>query len=137
MRSWYFDRGPQSDDIFREALVEQALVALIPDGHPLAARGEVSLADLMDQPLLFRSGQSQTQKRLNGLLQCVGMKPTPLLLLETREAIYEACAQGIGIGFMFDGASTWADRVRRVKIAEMPERFPEYAFCLHGAGPGP
>nr|WP_010399456.1 LysR family transcriptional regulator [Paracoccus sp. TRP] len=122
--------APQADDIFREALFEQSLVALIPEGHPLSRRQEVSLSELMDHPLLFRSGQSQTQKRLNGVLTKSGLRPQPLLWLESREAIYEACAQGIGIGFMFDAASTRADRVCRVKIREITDFFPEYAFCL-------
>ncbi|WP_128253715.1 LysR family transcriptional regulator [Falsirhodobacter deserti] len=122
--------APHAEDIFRETLFDQALVALVPEGHPLAGRQEVALADLMDEPLLFRSGQSQTQKQLNRVLHQVGLKPQPLLWLESREAIYEACAQGIGIGFMFDAASTRADRVRRVKIAEIREFFPEHAFCL-------
>lgn len=122
--------APQADDICREVLFDQTLVALVPEGHPFADRHEMTLADLMDQPLLFRSGQSQTQKQLSRMLHRAGLQPQPLLWLETREAVYEACAQGVGIGFMFDAASTRADRVRRVRIAEISEHFPEHAFCL-------
>lgn len=122
--------APEGDDIVRERLLEQPLVALVPQGHALARRTSVSLVELCKEPLLFRSGHSQTQRRINDHLRRLGLSPRPAFWLESREAVYEACAQGLGIGFMFDAASTRNDRVCRVRIDELEQAFPEHVFCL-------
>lgn len=123
--------APQGGEFERQPFVEQTIIALIPIGHPLARRDSISLTELRDEPLLFRTTQSLTQRKLNDALQAEDLHIEPLLVLETREAVYEACAQGLGIGFMYDAASTRLDRVVRVRIKELSGvHYPEDVFCL-------
>ena len=122
--------APSGSTILRRPLLMQSLVALVPATHPLARCRVLKLADLQNQPLLFRSGRSQTQRELNAALRAHGLTLEPLFWLESREAVYEAAAQGLGIGFMFDAATRRSDDVVRVPIHEIPGEFPEYAFCL-------
>lgn len=122
--------APEADDIVRQAFASQKIVALVPHGHPLAQRQKLSLNELENEPVLFRTGNSQTQRAVNAVLEQSGLEIKPLLVLEAREAIYEACAQGVGIGFMFDGASTRRDGVVRIPVSQLPETHSEDAFCL-------
>lgn len=122
--------APQTDEFLTEPVVSQRIVALVPIEDPLARRAEISLRDLSDRTVLFRTNDSLTQRTVNDRLSRLGLTLQPLMTLEAREAIYEACAQGLGVGFMFDAASTRADGVARVRIAELSESYPEHVFCL-------
>lgn len=102
---------------------------LKPLGRRLYER-TAALRDLSDRTVLFRTNDSLTQRTVNDRLSRLGLSLQPLMTLEAREAIYEACAQGLGVGFMFDAASTRADCVARVRIAELSESYPEHVFCL-------
>ncbi|NDW01902.1 LysR substrate-binding domain-containing protein [Salipiger sp. PrR002] len=122
--------APSGSEIYRAPLLYQSLVALVPQTHPFAKRKSLRLADLAGQSLLFRSGRSQTQRELNLALKSLGLTLTPLFWLESREAVFEAAAQGIGIGFMFDAASRREGGIVRVPISDIAESFPEHVFCL-------
>lgn len=123
--------APSGSEIFRAPVLYQSLVALVPRAHPYATRASLRLADLAGQALLFRSGRSQTQRELNLALRAQGLSLTPLFWLESREAVFEAAEQGLGIGFMFDAASGRSGGVVRVPIADIDQTFPEHVFCLH------
>ncbi|SMF00518.1 transcriptional regulator, LysR family [Tistlia consotensis] len=122
--------APKERSIAALSYLRQRIVALVPEGHRLAAARQLSLRDLEREPVVFRTGQSLTQKTLERRLAELGLTVAPILLLETREAIYEAVAQGLGIGFMFDAASTRLDGVRRVAVRELPDSYSEDVFCL-------
>lgn len=131
--------APAETPFARTRVLVQKLVALAPQGHPLAAgAGPVSLAALAREPLVFRSGQSLTRRTVDARLAELGLAARPTMELETREAVCEAVAAGLGIGFMFDAASTRADRLARRTVAELPDDYAEHAFCLEGRrGYGP
>ena len=122
--------APDADDIVKLPFYNQKIVALVPQDHPLACRQTLSLSELQNEPVLFRTEYSQTQRAINTVLNRNGLHIKPLLVLEAREAIYEACAQGVGIGFMFDGASTRCDGVIRIPVSQLPETHSEDVFCL-------
>lgn len=110
--------------------VYQRIVALVPAAHPLATQKELSLAQLEHEPVLFRTDNSLTQRTVGQKLKSMGLKLRPFMVLQARGAVYEACAQGLGIGFMFDAASTRVDSVVRVPIKELDEKYSEDVFCL-------
>ncbi|SDI28127.1 LysR substrate-binding domain-containing protein [Alloyangia pacifica] len=122
--------APSGSEMYREPLLYQSLVALVPQSHPYAKRASLRLSDLAGQSLLFRSGRSQTQRELNLALRAQDLSLTPLLWLESREAVFEAAAQGLGIGFMFDAASRREGGIVRVPLSDIPQTFPEHVFCL-------
>ncbi|MGF1476475.1 MAG: LysR substrate-binding domain-containing protein [Geminicoccaceae bacterium] len=122
--------APDDPGLVREPWLDQRIVALVPEGHPLSARRSVSLNELRHEPLLFRTKQSHTQKTIDRRLDLLGLRIEPLMVLAAREAIYEAAAQGLGIGFMFDAASSRSDGVVRIGIDELPDTYAEDVFCL-------
>ncbi|HJY77508.1 MAG TPA: LysR family transcriptional regulator [Burkholderiales bacterium] len=110
----------------------QRIVALVPRGHKLASpRRPLSLRDLAAERVIFRTPQSLTQKSVDARLRELGIPIDPVLVLEAREAVFEAVAQGLGIGFMFDLAVSRTDRVVHVPIKELQEAFTEDVFCLN------
>ncbi|OJH51654.1 hypothetical protein ATN81_27875 [Agrobacterium pusense] len=123
---------PQDEALNRVAYMEQRAIALVPARHALAARGKpISLHELADQPLIFRTEHSLTQTAVNRALKTAGLDLEPALRLGEREAVYEAVLQGLGIGFMFELAVTRDDpAVLRLPIVEIEETFVEHVACL-------
>ncbi|MEQ9153361.1 MAG: LysR family transcriptional regulator [Parvibaculum sp.] len=120
--------APGSEPFMRVPCAPLRLVALVPAGHPIAERAEISLSALSRERLILRTGTSITQRSLEGVARQAGIELTPALVLGSREAVFEAVAAGIGIGFAFDQASSRRDGLARVAIAEAAEPFEEYVF---------
>lgn len=79
----------------------QDLVALIPSDHPRACQDVVGFEDLADTSLIFREPGSNTQKIVDDALSAKRIQVNPALVLGSREAVVEAVARGLGIGFIF------------------------------------
>lgn len=122
--------APKDERLCVESLVLQRIMALVPCDHPLASRRRLSLVELMDEPLILRMQESLTQKTVDAKLRELGLAPRRGLVLEGREAVYEAVCKGLGIGFMFDQASSRTEGAVRIPIKELNERYSEDVFCL-------
>ncbi|TKT78285.1 LysR family transcriptional regulator [Aquamicrobium sp. LC103] len=119
------------DGRFRsELLVSQEVVAVLHADHPLSGRAQLTCAELARQPLIFRAKGSSTQRVVDRAFAQVGLSPKPLLVLDAREAAYEAVANNIGIGFIWRHGTGRHDAVRRVPVNEMNSRHDEVAFAL-------
>lgn len=119
------------DPRFRVArLVAQEVVAIAHPAHPLAAGHEVPLAVLALQPLIFRSRGSSTQKLVDRAFATAGLGPTPVLTVDTRDAVTEAVALGVGIGFMWRLGTNRIEAVRRIAVPELSAPSQEVVFAL-------
>lgn len=114
----------------RAALIRQEVVAIAAPGHPLAGAAALSLADLADQPLIFRARGSSTQKVVDRAFRRAGLSPDPVLVADTRDAVYEAVAVGIGIGFMWRQGTFRSDTVRRIAVPDLLSAAEETVFAL-------
>ena len=121
---------PADDKLHSFDLVDQTLDCLLPEGHPLTKQHNIRMADLRDYPVIFRNGQSFTQRALQECMDKSGVTLTPALSFETREAVIDAVAEGVGIGFMLSAASKRTGGLNRKPLAEAGEKFPETVFCL-------
>ena len=119
---------PQDGRFFRKVCLSQDVVAIAPAGHPLAERGEAAVAELMQHRLIFRSQGSSTQRVVDRVFKEAGLEPRPAIVLETRDGVYEAVANGLGVGFMWRHGTSRADSVRRVTIGEMATPYDEVVF---------
>ena len=114
----------------RERLVRQDVVAIVHPDNRLAGRASVSCADLMREKLIFRSRGSSTQRVVDRAFRATGFAPVPLLTLDTRDGVYEAVANGLGVGFMWRYGTSRTGQARRITIREMPRRYEEVVFAL-------
>lgn len=79
----------------------QNLVALMPVDHPLASLKSISFKELSVNSLIFRESGSSTQKIVDDGFGKSQLHITPDLILGSREAVIEAVARGLGIGFVY------------------------------------
>jgi len=114
----------------RELLIRQNVVAIVHPDHPARESDGLTCRALMREPLIFRTRGSSTQRVVDRAFQTAGLAPSPLLTLDTRDAVYEAVVNGMGIGFMWRNGTGRKDIVRRVPVREMQKVYEEVAFAL-------
>ena len=92
---------PKDKRFRRSELMAAEVVAIALPESPLAQLQTVTAADLVNERLIFRAEGSSTQKVVDRFFFSQGLAPTPRLTLDTRDAVYEAVANGMGIGFVW------------------------------------
>ena len=80
--------------------------------------------------MIFRSKGSSTQGVVDRVFRRAGVKPIPLLVLDTRNGVYEAVANGLGIGFMWRNGTSRTDRARKIRVLELLRTHLEHIFHL-------
>lgn len=114
----------------RLRVLQQEVVAITSGGHLLAGKATVTLADLAQEPLIFRSRGSSTQKVVDRAFARAGLNPEPRLIADTRDAVYEAVSLGIGVGFMWRLGTHRTDAVERLVVEGMGNGAEEVVFAL-------
>jgi DNA-binding transcriptional LysR family regulator len=123
--------GVPTDSRFRRTrILSQEVVAIVAAGFPDPPGGAFTLAQLARAPLIFRSRGSSTQRVVDRAFRQAGLIPDATLVADTRDAVYEAVALGVGVGFMWRHATCRADSVRRIPVPEMAHPVDEVAFAL-------
>ena len=106
------------------------LTALVPRAHRFAVRDEIRLAELVNEPMVYRMADSGSHRTFSDALITHRLLIDPVLVVETREAMLAAVSAGIGIGIMFEGTTVSVDSIVHVPIAEIPDPVVEDVFCL-------
>jgi DNA-binding transcriptional LysR family regulator len=94
-----------------ERMVSDEIVLVVPPGHAFAGRQEVTVEELRDQPLILREEGSGTRRSVEVALGAQGISlPTEdvAFTLGSTQAILQAVAQGLGLGFVSARASAQA-----------------------------
>jgi DNA-binding transcriptional LysR family regulator len=121
---------PNDGSFHREVCLRQGVVAIAHPSHPLARSKKVSCAELAKQRLIFRTKQSSTQRVVDRAFRATGIKPKPEIVLDTRDGVFEAVANELGVGFTWEYGSSRTDKIVRIHVPEMAARVPEHIFCL-------
>lgn len=121
---------PADARLRRAAVVRQEVVAIVGAESPLVDLASVTLARLAQEPLIYRSQGSSTQKIIDRALRQAGLTPEPRLVADTRDAVYEAVAVGIGVGFMWRYGTHRTDAVRRIPISDLHFTAEEVVFAM-------
>lgn len=110
---------PDDDRLHVIEVLRQNMVCVMSKAHPWASRGEISLADLAGQPVILRERGSNTRSILEAALKKRKIDIIPVLELGSREAVREACAHGLGFGFMQEREATGDDRIVALPIRDL------------------
>ncbi len=120
---------PDDGRFRRELLVRQQVVAIVHADSPLATQDFLTCEQLITAPLVFRTRGSSTQRVVDRAFHSAGLNPVPLLTLDTRDGVYEAVANGIGVGFMWREGTGRTDTIRRIPVREMDRLYDEVVFA--------
>jgi len=92
-----------------EKIISDELLLIVPPFHPLAKRKEVSIAEIIDEPFIFREAGSGTRQTVEKFLARHGISPQSMkvsMVLGSTEAIKDAVENGLGVSII----SRWAAR---------------------------
>ncbi|MGF1500758.1 MAG: LysR family transcriptional regulator [Paracoccaceae bacterium] len=123
---------PDDGRFVRSTCLVQDVVAIVSERSALAAAEQTSCEELMRHPLIFRTARSSTQRVVDAGFRAAGLVPAPALVLDTRDGVYEAAANGLGVGFMWEYGSSRRDSVRKLRVLEFRQGHPEHVFHLTG-----
>jgi DNA-binding transcriptional LysR family regulator len=91
---------PAGMQIQRHPFVENPIVAIAPNNHPLVGKNKVSLARLTAEPFLLRERGSGTRMATERFLKERGIKLKVRMELGSNEAIKQAVAGGLGLALL-------------------------------------
>jgi LysR family transcriptional regulator, low CO2-responsive transcriptional regulator len=123
---------PSDNRFHREICLRQGVVAIVHPNHPLARVKKLSCIELAKHRLVFRTKQSSTQRVVERAFRAAGVKPRPEIVLDTRDGVFEAVANELGVGFTWEYGSSRADKIVKIHVPEMATQTPEHIFCLAG-----
>lgn len=106
------------------------LTALVSANHPLASRRKIPITALAGEPTILREPASNTRKNLERALRRASVSLGETLELGSREAVIEAVAAGLGMGFVFSTEITPDPRLRAIEIAGQTIANREVLGCL-------
>lgn len=106
------------------------LVAFARADHPFARRRGVPIEDIAGQDLVLRERGSVTREVFETRLAEAGVRAGSLLEVQSREAVHEAVAAGLGLGVVFGSEFQPGGQLRRISITGADLSVAEYAVCL-------
>ena len=109
---------------------EHRLVAFVPRQHGWARRRGVRIGDFEGQPIIMRETGSKTRQLFELAIAKAKVRSRVVMEIESREAVREAVAAGLGIGLVSEAEFGHDERLVAVPItgAELGTR--EYLVCL-------
>ena len=120
---------PKDSRFRRKVLLTNSVIAIAPPGSPLARCGHLTAQDLMSQRLIFRAAGSSTQKVVDRFFRDQGLSPSSYLTLDTRDGVYEAVANGMGIGFVWKTSTGRGSDVAQIALSGAPTTSEEVVFA--------
>lgn len=99
----------------------QRLVMIVPNGHPLAERKSIDLADTLEYPAVWFAEGSGLRRVIDRMYEQIGGKPVSVIETEEDEVIAGLVAAGFGIAVVPE-----MDMLRKLDIAVLEITSPPY-----------
>jgi aminoethylphosphonate catabolism LysR family transcriptional regulator len=111
--------------------VRHRLIAFVARQSRWGRRKRIRLADLEGEPMILREVGSITRRTLEDALAAAGVKPRIVMEIESREAVREAVAAGLGVGVVSEAEFGRDARLSALVIDGAPLENTEYVVCLN------
>ncbi|MDQ2103599.1 LysR substrate-binding domain-containing protein [Azospirillum isscasi] len=121
---------PGDSRLYVVPLRRDPVKVLLPRGHRLARQRAVTLTDAAAERLVMRETGSMTRRLVEQALAAQDLVPAATLEIESREAVVEAVAAGLGIGFVSAAEFTADPRLVLLPFAGVTVEMDEYVVCL-------
>ena len=93
------------------------VVVIVNKSHPWAGRSSIDLEDLADQPMVLRiTDNSLTGPTFEAALHKAGVKPKWIMKVDSREAMRETVAAGVGVGAIVDFEARSDRRLKALRL---------------------
>ncbi len=115
----------------------ERVMVLVPRRHPWTGRKDLRIAELQDQAFVFREARSTARAAFEAALDTAGVHVRPAMVLDSREAIREAVAIGIGLGYVAEGELIPTERVRAVPVSDAEMYVNFHIACLRSRAERP
>lgn len=99
----------------------QRLVMIVPNGHPLAEKKSIDLADTLEYPAVWFAEGSGLRRVIDRMYEQIGGKPVSVVETEEDEVIAGLVAAGFGIAVVPE-----MDMLRKLDIAVLEITSPPY-----------
>lgn len=109
---------------------EHRLVVFVPRKHPWARLRGIWLRDLEGEPMVLREPGSMTRRLFEQAIAKAKVAPRVVMEIESREAVSEAVAAGLGIGVVSEAEFGHDERLAAVRVTDVAMLTREYVVCL-------
>lgn len=106
------------------------LVLFVPRSHPWAKRSAIRLQEVTAQRMILREAASVTRQIFQSALAEAGIKPQAVMQIESREAVREAVAAGLGIGVVSEAEFDHDKRLVALRVRDAKLEISEHVVCL-------
>ncbi|MBT6136649.1 MAG: LysR family transcriptional regulator [Rhodospirillaceae bacterium] len=108
----------------------QSVVAFVSVHHPWSTRDSIRLAELDGQVMVMREEASMTRRVVETALAEQQVQPTVVMEVGSREAVWEAVAEGHGIGVISEISLQPDPRIKVLPISDYQIQTRIDAVCL-------
>ncbi|MGM1061638.1 LysR family transcriptional regulator [Saccharothrix sp. Mg75] len=117
-------------------IIAEPLVAVVPPGHELAARGRVGLRDLADRPVVCMPPGAGLRAVFDRTCAAHGVEPVITFQAGAADAIADLAARGLGVGILSESmAAAYRDRLTALAIVDAD--VPSLLLLVWRGGEGP
>lgn len=121
---------PGDSRLYVVPLRRDPVMVLLPKGHRLTRQRAVALKDLAAERLVMRESGSMTRRLVEQALANADIAPAVMLEIQSREAVVEAVAAGLGVGFVSAAEFGSDPRLVLLPFAGVSVEMDEYVVCL-------
>ncbi|NIB38792.1 LysR family transcriptional regulator [Pseudomaricurvus alkylphenolicus] len=117
-----FSHPPQDMDTETIEFVDNPLVAIAPEDHPLAKRKRLKITDLLDEPFLMREQGSGTRHAIEEFMRRHKVQLNIKMTIDSNEAIKHSVMSKLGISILSAHTLTYGGQSGLVKlpVKELP-----------------
>lgn len=123
---------PKDGRFERTLCRRQRVFAVMSQSSALSVRDQLTCADLANEPLIFRSRGSSTQRQVDRGFKAAGLSPVPRISADTRDSLLEAVYHNLGVGFVWQNATSGYRDLARIEVEEISKEVGEYTFFKKG-----
>ena len=123
--------------LYSLAISRDSLVAFVARGHDWSRRRSIRLEELNDRLVVLREPGSITRAIVDRALTEHAVRPAEVIEIGSREAVREAVAAGLGIGFVFEHEFGPDPRLHALSLRQARLEASEFAVCLEERRPVP
>lgn len=97
--TWEYSFAPQplNRRLAHFRLADDPLLAVLPAGHPLAARAEIALTELADEPWMARAHREPYENAYETMCRIAGFEPEIVFRVDDYETLQGLVAAGLGV----------------------------------------